>query len=225
MAYANRIDNSRRFTTIAGVAAIHGLIGYVFISGMAADFVHSVSKPFITTNIPIETPPPPDVTPPKMEKVTPQQSSVAPPRVTVTPIVPSQQSTNTFVLVDTPPLPPLVSGNDGVTVDQPATTAATISKAIGVLARGNRNDWITTDDYPPSAIRAEEEGVVGISLRIDAEGRIESCGVTASSGHASLDQATCRLYQRRARFTPARDDAGTPIAATFTDRIRWQLPR
>ncbi|MEG8039512.1 TonB family protein [Sphingomonas sp. LR60] len=224
MAYANRIDNSRRFTTIAGVAAIHGLIGYVFISGMATSFVHSISKPFITTNIPIETPPPPDVTPPKLEKVTPRQSSVAPPRVTVTPIVPTQQSTDTFVLVDTPTLPPLASGNDGVTVDQPATIAA-VSKASGVLARGNRNDWITTDDYPPSAIRAEEEGVVGIALRINAEGRIDPCSVTASSGHASLDQATCRLYQRRARFTPAHDDAGAPVTATFTDRIRWQLPR
>lgn len=223
MAYAARMDGSRRFTTIAGVAAIHGLIGYVFISGMATSFVQSMSKPFETTNIPIETPPPPDLTPPKLEKVTPQQTSVAPPRVTVTPIVPAQPGANTFVLVDAPPLPPLASGNGAVTIDQPAQPAV-ISKASGVRARGDRGAWITTDDYPPSAIRAEEEGVVGISLRIDADGRIDSCTVTASSGHASLDQATCRLYQRRARFTPARDDAGTPVASTFTDRVRWQLP-
>ncbi len=223
MAYANRIDNSRRFTTIAGVAAIHGLIGYVFISGMAASFVQSVSKPFITTNIPIETPPPPDVTPPKLEKVTPQQTSVAPPRIAVTPIVPSQANTDVVAVV-TPPLPPITFGNGAVTVDPP-TQPATVSKASGVFARGNRNDWITTDDYPPSALRAEEEGVVGIAMRVGADGRVESCAVTAPSGHASLDQATCRLYQRRARFAPARDDAGVPVAGTFTDRIRWQLPR
>lgn len=220
MAYANRIDNSRRFTTIAGVAAIHGLIGYVFISGMATSFVEKVTTPFITTNIPIETPPPPEITPPKLEKVSPKQTSVAPPLTPVTPIVPSQANTNTVVVI-TPPLPPITYGTGTVTVDPPAT----VSKASGVLARGNRNEWITTDDYPPSAIRAEEEGVVGSSMRIGADGRVESCTVTAPSGHASLDQATCRLYQRRARFTPARDDAGAAIAATFTDRIRWQLPK
>ena len=224
MAYANRIDNSRRFTTIAGVAAIHGLIGYVFISGMATSFVQSVSKPFITTNIPIETPPPPDITPPKLEKVTPRQpTTTLPPLTTVTPIVPSRANSDNVVVI-TPPMPPIDFGAGTVTVDPPAQPAAA-SKASGVLARGNRNDWISTDDYPPSALRAEEEGVVGISMRIGTDGRVESCTVTAPSGHASLDQATCRLYQRRARFTPARDDAGTPVAATFTDRIRWQLPR
>lgn len=224
MAYAARMDGSRRFTTIAGVAAIHGLIGYVFISGMATSFVEKVTTPFITTNIPIETPPPPEITPPKLEKVSPRQTSVAPPRTTVTPIVPSQANTNTVVVVVTPPLPPIIYGTGTVTVDPP-TIPTTVSKASGVLARGNRNDWITTDDYPPSAIRAEEEGVVGIALRIGADGRSQSCTVTASSGHASLDQATCRLYQRRARFIPARDDAGAAVAATFTDRIRWQLPK
>ncbi|VXC78687.1 energy transducer TonB [Sphingomonas sp. 8AM] len=224
MAYANRIDNSRRFTTIAGVAAIHGLIGYVFISGMAASFVQTVSTPFITTNIPIETPAPPDIMPPKLEKVTPQQpTTTMPPLTTVTPIVPSEANSDNVVVI-TPPMQPVEFGTGTVTVDPPAQPA-TISKASGVLARGNRNDWISTDDYPPSALRAEEEGVVGISMRIGADGRVESCAVTAPSGHASLDQATCRLYQRRARFTPARDDAGTAIAGTFTDRIRWQLPR
>jgi protein TonB len=125
------MDNSRRLTTIAGVAAIHGLLGYVFISGMAASFVHKVVDPFTVTNIPIETPPPPPTPkPPTLDKVTPQQTTVAPPATVVTPIVPTH----------------------------------------------------------------------------------------------TVDPATCRLYQRRARFTPARDDGGNPVAGTFTDRVRWQLP-
>lgn len=221
MAYAARMDNSRRLTTIAGVAAIHGLLGYVFISGMAASFVHKVVDPFTVTNIPIETPrPPPTPKPPTLDKVTPQQTTVAPPATVVTPIVP----THTVDPVVVVPLPPLTGtfGN-AVTVDPPALPKAP-SKATGVLARGDRNQWITTDDYPPSALRGEEQGVVAIALRIAADGRIDSCTVTASSGHVALDQATCRLYQRRARFTPARDDGGNPVAGTFTDRVRWQLP-
>ncbi|WP_022686754.1 energy transducer TonB [Sphingomonas phyllosphaerae] len=222
MAYAARMDNSRRLTTIAGVAAIHGLLGYVFISGMAASFVHKMVDPFTVTNIPIETPPPPlTPKPPTLEKVTPQQTTVAPPLTAVVPII----TTHTVDPVVVVPPPPMTGtfGNGVVTVDPPVAPEAA-SKAAGVLARGDRNQWITTDDYPPSALRGEEQGVVGIALRIAADGRIDSCTVTASSGHVALDQATCRLYQRRARFTPARDDAGTPVAGTFTDRVRWQLP-
>lgn len=223
MAYAARLDNSRRFTTIAGVAAIHGLIGYVFISGMATSFVASVSKPFVTTNIPIDTPPPPDRIPPKLEKVTPQQ-----PTEEVPPIAPLTHSVATptdqvRIIEYTLPSFPLTGAGEAVTVTPPPPPV-TVSKASGVAAIGNRGGWITTDDYPASALRAEEEGVVGITMRVGADGRVTSCAVTAPSGHASLDQATCRLYQRRARFAPARDDGGTPVAGTFTDRVRWVLP-
>jgi len=39
-----------------------------------------------------------------------------------------------------------------------------------------------------------------------------------------LDDATCRLYSQRARFTPARDADGNPIPAQRTDRYHWQIP-
>ncbi|WP_156347843.1 energy transducer TonB [Sphingomonas sp. Leaf231] len=222
MTYAAHTDNSRRLGTIAGVAAIHGLLGYVFISGMAASFMEKVTDPFTVRNIPIETPPPLSVPkPPTLDKVLPQQPTVAPPTPIVMPTMPTDVGSPVVVV----PLPPLTGtfGPGTVTVDPPVLPRAA-SQAAGVAARGNRNDWISTDDYPPSALRAGEQGVVGIALRIAADGRIDSCTVTESSGHATLDQATCRLYQRRARFTPARDDGGTPIIGTFNDRVRWQLP-
>lgn len=222
MPYAARLDNARRVTTIAGVAAIHGLIGYVFLTGMATSFVERIVDPFTVTNIPIETPPPPPLpTPPVLEKVAPTQPTIAPPIALPLPIVPTPTDAPVIVL----PLPPMPAGTgaERVTVDPPAPPV-TVSKASAVAARGDRNQWISTDDYPPSALRAGEEGVVGIALAVGADGRIQSCAVTASSGHAALDQATCRLYQRRARFAPARDDAGTPVAGMFKDRVRWRLP-
>ncbi|KTT68945.1 energy transducer TonB [Sphingomonas endophytica] len=222
MAYADQMGGSRRLTTIAGVAAIHGLIGYVFISGMAAHFVRTVTDPFTVTNIPLETPPPPDA-PPPVAKAAPQQPTAAPPITAVTPIVPTQ---NNPVVVTVVPLPPLPMGTgEAVTVTvTPPPPPLMPSKASGVRARGDRTQWITTEDYPASALRAGEQGVVGIALRVGSDGRAESCAVTTSSGHPSLDQATCRLYMRRAKFTPARDDSGAEVAATFNDRVRWQLP-
>jgi protein TonB len=96
--------------------------------------------------------------------------------------------------------------------------------ARGVQPGAGRAGWVTSDDYPAQSLREGATGVVGISVAIGADGRVQGCEVTKSSGNAQLDDATCRLYARRAHFTPALDADGKPAVAHFTDRIRWQLP-
>jgi protein TonB len=86
-------------------------------------------------------------------------------------------------------------------------------------------NWFTTDDYPPSALRRGQEGVVGIRYIIGPDGRIADCRVTQSSNVPALDQASCDLLFRRASFTPAHDSAGCPIPSRATRRIRWQIPQ
>ncbi len=91
-------------------------------------------------------------------------------------------------------------------------------------ARANIAALISNDDYPPSALRAEEQGTVGFRLEVDPQGRVTQCTVTASSGSANLDAATCRLMQRRAQFEPALDRKGRPTSGTVTSQIRWVIP-
>lgn len=80
-------------------------------------------------------------------------------------------------------------------------------------------------DYPPSALRAGEQGTVRYRLDIGADGRVSACTITASSGSAALDSATCRLLRFRARFKPARDSAGRAVAANPVEgAIHWRLP-
>ena len=59
---------------------------------------------------------------------------------------------------------------------------------------------------------------------VGTNGRVTSCKVTRSSNYVALDQATCRFYAKRARFTPALAEDGTPVEASYVDRVRWQLP-
>ncbi|MBB3692797.1 energy transducer TonB [Sphingomonas sp. BK580] len=223
MAYADRVPSSRRLTTLAAVAAIHGLIGYVFVSGMAASFVTSVTTELTIRNIPLETPPPPDPAPQPTQvasKLQPRETIVTP-----EPVVPTAVD-KSFTIEPAPPIipiTPIIGGGSGTVEITPPPPP--LSKASSVRARGDRTRWISTEDYPPSSIRAGEQGVVAIALQVDAAGKVTGCSVTASSGHDALDQATCRLYQRRGRFTAALDEAGTPVAATFTDRVHWVLPR
>jgi protein TonB len=91
-------------------------------------------------------------------------------------------------------------------------------------ARANLASYVSDADYPPSAIRAEEQGTTGFRLEIGPNGRVTECTVTSSSGSSALDQATCRLMRSRAKFTPARDSSGNPTGDTTSARITWKLP-
>jgi protein TonB len=91
-------------------------------------------------------------------------------------------------------------------------------------AKGNLLSLFSTDDYPQSAIRNEDQGPTGVRMAIGPDGRVTDCTITASSGSSALDSATCNILRRRARFTPAKDQAGNPVGDSYSQRIRWVLP-
>ena len=88
----------------------------------------------------------------------------------------------------------------------------------------NPGTWTTTADYPSTALINQREGVTRFSVMIGPDGRVTSCQILASSGHADLDAATCLNVTRRARFDPARDASGKPTAGKYSNQIRWQIP-
>jgi periplasmic protein TonB len=61
-------------------------------------------------------------------------------------------------------------------------------------------------------------------LTIGTDGRVSDCSVTTSSGNSALDTTTCRIAKSRVRYTPAKDEAGRPIASGVTLPVRWVLP-
>jgi TonB family protein len=77
------------------------------------------------------------------------------------------------------------------------------------------------DDYPADASSAGERGAVRFELGVDPDGRATECRLRVTSGSASLDGATCRLMRERARFTPARDAAGRPVADRYRGHLWW----
>lgn len=220
MAYTDQVAGSKRLSIIAGVAIVHGALGYLFVSGMAMNFIKDKVDILTTTNVPIDPPPPIEPPPPQppMTKTLP-----TPTTPTVTPSIVESNASTYVVHVD--PLP-LVDDATIVVPTQPAVEPPppTPSLASGPKVAGNRAAWFSTDDYPASAIRAEEEGTVGVRLGLGGDGRVTSCEVITSSGSSALDLVTCRLYQKRARFAPARDKVGGAIASTYTDRVIWRLP-
>jgi protein TonB len=59
---------------------------------------------------------------------------------------------------------------------------------------------------------------------VGTDGSVGGCRVTRSSGHAELDETTCRLIEQRFRYRPARDGAGRPVPETVSRTFDWLLP-
>lgn len=99
-----------------------------------------------------------------------------------------------------------------------------IAAASSPTPTGNPGDWVTSEDYPATALREGQEGVTAFLLNIDKNGVPVKCTISSSSGAATLDQATCDLLIARARFTPARDTNGKPLVGSYSNKINWRIP-
>jgi TonB family protein len=95
----------------------------------------------------------------------------------------------------------------------------------GATPASGQGGWVTDADYPAISLRNDEEGVVGYRLTISIVGAVTGCQITQSSGFAALDEATCTLLQKRARFNPATGANGVAVEGTYTARVRWKIPQ
>lgn len=82
---------------------------------------------------------------------------------------------------------------------------------------------LNDNDYPQSAVRANESGNSVVRMTVGPDGRVADCVTVASSGSNMLDSATCSLFARRARFSPALAADGRPTQDWHIARIRWRL--
>jgi len=81
----------------------------------------------------------------------------------------------------------------------------------------------SADDYPPEALDRGEQGTVGVRVGVDTSGRVSTCAVLESSGSQTLDRATCKIIEARARFRPARDADGQAVQSSVTQKIVWRI--
>lgn len=99
---------------------------------------------------------------------------------------------------------------------------AEVNRRVGPIPIGSEFRWVTNADYPLDAWRNGEAGDVGYELAVDSAGKVTGCKVTEGSASPALKAETCRLLRERARFTPARDDKGKPIASDYSSHVIWR---
>lgn len=99
------------------------------------------------------------------------------------------------------------------------------TQAVDAAPDNDHGSWLPKLDYPSSALRAGQQGMVGFLLRIAPDGGVSSCIVTTSSRASALDEETCRVMIAQARFHPARNAQGQPVEGSYRGRIDWKLPQ
>jgi protein TonB len=223
MAYLQQNGWKHRPGTVAGVIGIHALIGYALVSGLSFDgFVETVRNPQSIFVPEVKLPPPP---PPPEPTVEPNDAAIDRPIVTPKPIIDvspvrPRVDTTEIILPSVDPMPK-VGADPTPGPTQPARPAF---DPVGAKPKGNPSSWVTVDDYRSSWVNRELTGTARFRLEVAANGRVENCTITASSGHAELDKATCSLVAQRARFDPAKDATGAKVVGSYSNSVRWELP-
>lgn len=105
------------------------------------------------------------------------------------------------------------------------TLAAAPGRAHAPLPVGGIGQWFGADAYPPDAMRAHEQGRVGVRVNVDETGKPINCAVASSSGSFALDSGTCTIAMANMTFTPATDAEGKPVAGVYPFAVRWQIPK
>lgn len=104
----------------------------------------------------------------------------------------------------------------------PIAAPAATRETRDATPKGNPSSWFKKKDYPSEAKRNNQRGRVAIVLQVSKKDVPTSCGVNASSGSVSLDEATCRLAMERGRFRPALTD-GHAVEGHYALGMFWTL--
>ncbi|WP_374414182.1 energy transducer TonB [Novosphingobium colocasiae] len=225
MSYIDHEADGRGRQVVTGgiVALLQAGVAIAVISGLSVVIVNPPVAPPHMPSLTFTTPVP---KPPPSPPVATDDRPVINPDV-VHPIDNPLPPVGSGVVIDDTPAGGLATDPPigFVRPDPPIAEPTPRFAAKAAMVRNNPAGWATTADYPTRELRDGHQGPVRFELAIDAGGRVSRCTVTASSGWADLDRATCDLVSRRARFTPAMDTAGNQAAGTYSGTIRWVIPQ
>jgi periplasmic protein TonB len=246
-------ENRDRTLSAAGVAALHILLGYAFLTGLGFAPLKSAGSELKLFD-PFEEPPPPPAVPARPDKA--KEARKAKPKDPEGAASPANLRNTPSEIVAPPPVvrlevpPPVIAAPaagqgsaaaaGAANVPGPGTGSGGQGTGLGSGSRGSgtggggggggratRARWLSgsirDSDYPRAAYEARIGGTVFLRFVVAPDGRVRDCVVTRSSGHAALDATTCRLITTRFRYRPARDAGGRAVAETIRGQHDWEV--
>jgi len=227
-----------RALALAGVAAVHVLIGYGLLTGLQVRLARTVEQAM--TVIALAAPPPPPAPRPAKKQAREAEGRAAPPNRTARPK--PATAPPAAVPLETPiAAPPVAGAGDrsiagAARLSGPGQGGGGAGEGSGAGERGEGSGGggiamrsrkiagqIVNRDYPRAVSRAGIGGSVTVTYMVGADGRVRGCTVARSSGNADLDATTCRLIEERFRYEPARNGRGEAMPEQRGWRQDWWL--
>lgn len=207
MSYAAPHDSSRRLTGLAFVVALHVVLVYALVNGLARKIVEVVQAP-LETRIIEEIKPPADKPPLPPLKLAPPPPPFIP--MAEVRIDNPPPATNTITAVAAANPPPPVPAPGPVVVAPPIKTVPVVDA---------RN--CSKPEYPFASLRAQEEGPVVLQFLIGIDGRALDSKVERSSGYRRLDEAARRALAL-CKFKPGTED-GKAVQSWARIEYQWKI--
>ncbi len=90
-----------------------------------------------------------------------------------------------------------------------------------VTPLGSPGNWLGSDDYPVAMMRSGGQGIVRFRLTVDEAGTVSGCHIQQRTNPDEFADLSCKLIIKRAKFLPALDASGKPVASIYTNMVRW----
>lgn len=236
------LKSSDRIKAAAATVALEVMLGYTLIAAFWHVPRSASAEPPLKLFDTVAEPPPPVVSLPPPVRTRKPEGAASPANLTSV----------AAEIVAPPPTVPLIVPPVIVTADRAAFGNDFTSGAAAVRGPGTGSGGLGTgtgsgngglgdggrrkgkpprrlkgrlkdSDYPRSAAEAGIGGTVSVLFAVETDGRVSDCEVTQTSGHATLDEHTCRLIVQRYRFKPAQDAEGRPVRSRVIENHSWVI--
>ena len=204
----------RKFSGLGIVVAVHVILAWFLITGLAHRLIETIKGPVETKVIEDKTPPPPpppDPVPPPPKIAAPPPPFIPPPEVPVN--VPTQNP-----ITESTAVTPKKQDFEKTT---PKIDAPVAAKPVLPSTPSFSDLNSCKPDYPHQSRLNEEQGTVKVRIQVSATGDFQGASVVESSGYSGLDRATKNGFAR-CKFRPAFRD-GVAVDSSFEAVYVWKL--
>lgn len=243
MGYYRGAETPDRLKAVVAVIGVHAALGAIILTGLDVDTVTRAVERLQTFDISEDQPPPPEPPPPpKPDESSAAKDEAAPANIRSkpTPVVAPDPK---IVLPNPVPMnTSKVRGPEGTdrtagasNVPGSGTGAGGSGSGFGGGGSGGSGSGSGSGFTPAQRISripdreyrrlvaasGRRSGRVGITIKVNTDGRPSNCRVVRSSGDSSVDALMCQLAVQHVRFRPARDPQGRPVAQDITWYPDW----
>ena len=234
MAAYRATETNERAKALAAVLVVHVALAAIIFTGLNVELVNRAVEGLKTFDITEEPPPPPQPPPPQTRADrAKEEEGAAGKKAEPSPIVVPKPR------IEVPAEPPIAAAPVAGTGSATRAGAANYGTGPGAGGTGAGRGGGGTGDfsgYTPAqritkipdreyrritAASGQRSGRIGITLKVNTDGRPSNCRVARTSGNPSVDSLFCDLAVAYVRFHPARDADGRPVAQDITWYPDW----